>query len=82
MTLEISTRTAPVARGLSRTFTPLPFAQVGVSRTAEALSSIRNSTHMLIDDTTAHLNTHLDSIARFARAVEGVDADLEARLAP
>lgn len=82
MILELSTRTAPVARSRIRPAPELAQATLGPCRSAAALASLQLSEHMRIDATWSALTAHLTSIAAFAQRVVEADAQMARRFAP
>lgn len=80
--LQLTTDTAPAARSCIRSFTTLPTACLSPSRSASALTSLQEVEHMLIDDVTSRLDTHLHDVAAFASKVEQVDARFGKELTP
>lgn len=79
MILELSTRTAAVARSRVHPAPTLPQATLGPSRSASALASLQQREHSLIDATWSTLSAHLTSIATFAQRVVDEDTLLSRR---
>lgn len=80
--LHLTTDTAPAARSCIRSFTTLPTAQLSPSRSASALTSLQEVEHLLVDDVTSRLDTHLHDVAAFASKVEQTDARFGKELTP
>ena len=80
--LQLTTDTAPAARSCIRSFTTLPTAQLSPSRSASALASLQDVEHLLVDDVTSRLDTHLHDVAAFASEVEQADIRLGKELTP
>lgn len=80
--LQLTTDTAPAARSCIRSFTALPAARLSPSRSASALASLQDVEHLLVDDVTSRLDTHLHDVAAFAFKVEQADARFGKELTP
>lgn len=80
--LQLTTDTAPAARSCIRSFTTLPTAHLSPSRSASALTSLQDVEHLLVDDVTSRLDTHLHDVAAFASKVEQTDARFGKELTP
>lgn len=80
--LQLTTDTAPAARSCIRSFTVLPTAHLSPSRSASALTSLQDVEHLLVDDVTSRLDTHLREVAAFASEVEQADARFGKGLTP
>ena len=80
--LQLTTETARAARSCIRSFTTLPTAHLSPSRSASALASLQATEHLLVDDTTSRLATHLHEVAAFASEVEQADARFSKELTP
>ena len=80
--LQLTTDTAPAARSCIRSFTALPAAHLSPSRSASALTSLQDVEHLLIDECTSRLDTHLREVAAFASKVEQTDTRLGKELTP
>ena len=80
--LQLTTDTAPAARSCIRSFTTLPTARLSPSRSASALTSLQDVEHLIVDDVTSRLDTHLHDVAAFASKVEQTDARFGKELTP
>ena len=80
--LQLTTETARAARSCIRSFTTLPAAHLSPSQSASALTSLQDVEHLLVDDVTSQLDTHLHDVAAFASKVEQTDTRFGKELTP
>ena len=80
--LQLTTETARAARSCIRSFGALPTAHLSPSRSASALATLQDTEHLLVDDTTSRLDTHLHDVVAFASEVEQADARFGKELTP